>query len=117
MRNGVSLQPINRERARVAARNIHEAGRDSYGASHAAESITNSKSANGILMDRELRLGISYQLRQVIGDGSECMGCGDRVWLRGYAVVIFIGEREAGQYGSLVCQSCGDLISAEVEDI
>jgi len=45
------------------------------------------------------------------------MGCGDRVWLRGYAVVLFIGEREAGQYGSLLCQSCGDLVKSEVEDI
>jgi len=65
----------------------------------------------------EIRVTISYQLRQVIGDGSECMGCGDRVWLRGYAVVLFIGEREAGQYGSLLCQSCGDLVKSEVEDI
>jgi len=70
-----------------------------------------------VILMSEIRVTISYQLRQVIGDGSECMGCGDRVWLRGYAVVLFIGEREAGQYGSLLCQSCGDLVKSEVEDI
>lgn len=54
-------------------------------------------------------LQLTADLIEVEGDGSDCFGCGDPIFLKGYGVHLTSpAGRPLGILNSKLCQSCGD---------
>lgn len=57
----------------------------------------------------------SVAIEEVEADGSDCIGCGDAVFLRGFRVLVRVGGKSIGKSDRLMCISCGESVKATIE--
>jgi len=54
------------------------------------------------------------KMKTVHADGSDCACCGDKIFLKGYQLGAYCGQKAMFYMKQLFCCSCGEMIKQEI---
>lgn len=58
-------------------------------------------------------IAIKLKKEETEPDGSECGLCGQNIFLKAYAIFMYINGNKAHKASNILCQSCGEVICIE----
>jgi hypothetical protein len=67
-------------------------------------------------MPGKLKIKLTFGVEQAEADGSECMACGDRIYLGAGRIVAYHLGRRTGEIPKLLCMSCADAFAQYLEE-